>query len=200
VLKATLATDAVIGSAVSVRAQGSAYVLLHHVMGQAGGREGAWAYVRGGMGSISQALAREAASRGVTMVTGVGVSKIRCGEGSSNSTREGWDPAVSPGKVEGVELDNGEFIACDTVVSNATPYHTIMELMASDVDTQALHCPPPTAMKVEAPVAKTNVSASLGMSAPKSSKFVHNLKFIKLVVTFTYNTGSLSYISYASVS
>ena len=124
------------------------------------------------------------------MVTGVGVSKIRCGEGSSNSTREGWDPAVSPGKVEGVELDNGEFIPCDTVVSNATPFHTIMELMASDVDTQALHGPPPTAMKVETPVTKTNVSVSLGMTAPKSCKFAHNLKFTTLMIP-KHNMGSL---------
>lgn len=55
-LRATLATDAVIGSAGSISAPGSAYILLHHVMGDAGGAPGVWGYVEGGMGGIADAL------------------------------------------------------------------------------------------------------------------------------------------------
>lgn len=51
ILKATLATDAVIGALVSPQQTGSAYVLLHHVMGEAAGKKGVWAYVQGGMGA-----------------------------------------------------------------------------------------------------------------------------------------------------
>ena len=53
ILKATLATDAVIGALVSPNQTGSAYVLLHHVMGEAAGKKGVWAYVQGGMGAGS---------------------------------------------------------------------------------------------------------------------------------------------------
>ncbi len=58
VLRATLATDAIIGAFASISAPGTAYVLLHHVMGTAGGVRGVWGYVRGGMGSLSLAIAR----------------------------------------------------------------------------------------------------------------------------------------------
>ncbi len=56
VLRATLATDAIIGAFTSPSSQGSAYVLLHHVMGEAGGARGVWGYVRGGMGGLADAL------------------------------------------------------------------------------------------------------------------------------------------------
>ncbi|KAK3255004.1 hypothetical protein CYMTET_35801, partial [Cymbomonas tetramitiformis] len=60
ILKATLATDAVIGAMAAPSQAGSAYVLLHHVMGEAAGKKGVWAYVEGGMGSISNAIAQSA--------------------------------------------------------------------------------------------------------------------------------------------
>ncbi|XP_053928093.1 pyridine nucleotide-disulfide oxidoreductase domain-containing protein 2 isoform X3 [Cuculus canorus] len=63
-LKATLATDAVIGAMASPHTPGSGYVLLHHVMGELEGHRGAWGYVAGGMGALSQAIARSAAARG----------------------------------------------------------------------------------------------------------------------------------------
>ena len=58
VLKATLATDAIIGAFAPISAPGSAYVLLHHVMGEAGGARGVWGYVQGGMGGLATALER----------------------------------------------------------------------------------------------------------------------------------------------
>ena len=56
-LKATLATDAIIGAMASPSMPGTGYVLFHHVMGETDGRRGVWGYVRGGMGGLTQALA-----------------------------------------------------------------------------------------------------------------------------------------------
>ena len=56
VLRATLATDAIIGAFASISSPGTAYVLLHHVMGEAGGARGVWGYVEGGMGGLAHAL------------------------------------------------------------------------------------------------------------------------------------------------
>src|SRR5947208_11486438 len=63
-LKATLATDAIIGAFLSISSPGSAYVLLHHVMGEAGGARGVWGYVQGGMGGLAAALARACSDLG----------------------------------------------------------------------------------------------------------------------------------------
>ncbi|CAK4816440.1 unnamed protein product [Aphanomyces euteiches] len=54
VLKATLATDAIIGAKVSPSTPGSAYVLFHHIMGEVDGIKGMWGHVRGGMGGVTQ--------------------------------------------------------------------------------------------------------------------------------------------------
>ena len=59
-LKATLATDAVIGAMASPSTPGTAYVLFHHVMGETNGKRGVWGYVQGGMGGITQSLAAAA--------------------------------------------------------------------------------------------------------------------------------------------
>ncbi|MCA9094264.1 MAG: NAD(P)/FAD-dependent oxidoreductase [Planctomycetaceae bacterium] len=65
VLIGTLATDAIIGTFQPISAPGTAYVLLHHVMGEAGGARGVWGYVQGGMGKLSEAIASSARARGV---------------------------------------------------------------------------------------------------------------------------------------
>ena len=67
VLKATLATDAIIGAFTSINSPGSAYVLLHHVMGEAGGARGVWGYVQGGMGGLSTALEGACTDLGVVV-------------------------------------------------------------------------------------------------------------------------------------
>ncbi|KAH9663184.1 Amino oxidase domain-containing protein [Citrus sinensis] len=69
VLKATLATDAVIGTMSSVHTPGSGYVLLHHVMGETDGNPGIWSYVEGGMGSVSMAIGSAAREAGAHIVT-----------------------------------------------------------------------------------------------------------------------------------
>eukprot|EP00397_Hematodinium_sp_SG-2012_P020184 GEMP01020781.1.p1 GENE.GEMP01020781.1~~GEMP01020781.1.p1 ORF type:complete len:433 (+),score=91.02 GEMP01020781.1:406-1704(+) len=113
ILKTTLATDAVIGSQISAKHVGSAYILLHHVMGETLGREGVWAYVRGGMGGITTALRRSAEHRGCEVHTNVPVERI-LPKGPSGA---------------GVRLADGTELRANVVVSNCNPYHTFVELM-----------------------------------------------------------------------
>merc|ERR1719198_1715921 len=93
VLKATLCTDAVVGGA-NPNEAGSAYVLLHHVMGECMGKKGVWAYARGGMGSISQAIAGAARDHGAELVTDASVKRM----------------LHSNGKVTGVEMEDGSVL------------------------------------------------------------------------------------------
>ncbi|WP_293394972.1 NAD(P)/FAD-dependent oxidoreductase [Nevskia sp.] len=113
VLKATLATDAVIGAQQPISAPGTGYVLLHHVMGTAGGARGVWGYVEGGMGAVTQAMAAAARERGV---------EIRC-------NAEVAEILVEGGQARGVRLADGELIRAKTVVSNATPEMTFRKLL-----------------------------------------------------------------------
>ncbi|MEZ6106407.1 MAG: NAD(P)/FAD-dependent oxidoreductase [Pirellulaceae bacterium] len=92
VLKATLATDAIIGAFASISTPGTAYVLMHHVMGEAGGARGVWGYVRGGMGGLAQALAAACRDLGVEIRTEAAVKQI----------------SVDERGVQGVELESGE--------------------------------------------------------------------------------------------
>ncbi|KAL8123789.1 uncharacterized protein LOC141717824 [Apium graveolens] len=118
VLKATLATDAVIGTVSSVHASGSGYVLLHHMMGETDGDKGIWSYVEGGMGSISRAISNAASEAGATIVTNAEVSKLT----TENS-----------GAVNGVLLSDGTQVRSSVVLSNATPYKTFMELVPKSI-------------------------------------------------------------------
>ncbi|XP_021714517.1 pyridine nucleotide-disulfide oxidoreductase domain-containing protein 2-like [Chenopodium quinoa] len=117
VLKATLATDAVIGSMASVNTPGSGYVLLHHVMGETDGGRGVWSYVEGGMGSVSLAISHAAKEAGAHIVTSTEVSQLIIGDS---------------GAAEGVLLADGTEIHSSAVLSNATPYRTFVELMPDD--------------------------------------------------------------------
>jgi phytoene dehydrogenase-like protein len=103
VLKATLATDAIIGTFQPISAPGTGYVLLHHVMGTAGGARGVWGYVEGGMGALTQAMAKSAQAAGVEIRTNAAVAEV----------------LVSGERATGVRLENGETIAARAVASNA---------------------------------------------------------------------------------
>lgn len=119
VLKATLATDGVIGACGSASTPGTAYTLLHHVMGAAAGRRGLWGFVRGGMGGVSEALASAARAAGAEIRTSAGVSRI----------------LARGGRVYGVALEDGTEIRCRTVFSNADPKRTFLRLVApGDLD------------------------------------------------------------------
>jgi phytoene dehydrogenase-like protein len=75
-LRATLATDAIIGAFAPPSALGTAYVLLHHVMGEAGGARGVWGYVRGGMGGLAEALEQACLRYNVTIYKELAVARI----------------------------------------------------------------------------------------------------------------------------
>ena len=114
-LKATLATDAVIGTLASPSMPGTAYVLLHHIMGEANGRRGVWGYVRGGMGALTPALANAARALSVT---------IRC-------EAEVASILVKDGAVTGVALTTGEDVHAPIVASNADAHVTFTRLLDS---------------------------------------------------------------------
>lgn len=119
VLKATLATDAVIGTTASVHTPSSGYVLLHHVMGETNGDRGIWSYVEGGMGSVSLAISSAAREAGAHIVTNAEVAQLMVDE--------------DQGTVYGVRLADGTEVHSSVVLSNATPYRTFMELMPQNV-------------------------------------------------------------------
>lgn len=119
VLKATLATDGVIGACGSAATPGTAYTLLHHVMGAAAGRRGLWGFVRGGMGGVSQALASSARAAGVEIRTNAGVARI----------------LAQGGRAKGVVLEDGTELQARAVFSNADPKRTFLKLLpASELD------------------------------------------------------------------
>jgi phytoene dehydrogenase-like protein len=89
-VKAHLAGSGIIGTALGVYSPGTAYVLLHHYMGDVDGSIGSWGFARGGMGSIAKALAGSFQSFGGEIMVDAGVDKI----------------LVTNGKVKGVVLDN----------------------------------------------------------------------------------------------
>jgi phytoene dehydrogenase-like protein len=121
ILKATLATDAVVGAMIAPSSQQSAYVLLHHVM------SGPWCNVRGGMGALSRALARSAEESGAEIRVNSPVRRILL------------QPSVSGLKdsqaVRGVELCDGSVIECSTVLSASSPHTTFISLLADHPET-----------------------------------------------------------------
>ncbi len=112
-VKVTLATDGVIGTNGGPRTPGTAYVLLHHVMGKVNGHRGLWGFVRGGMGGVAAALASAAQAAGATIRTEAPVARV----------------LVTQGRAGGVVLGNGEEIRSRIVVSGADPKRTFLHLV-----------------------------------------------------------------------
>jgi phytoene dehydrogenase-like protein len=113
VLKATLATDAIIGAFLSISSPGSAYVLLHHVMGEAGGARGVWGYVRGGMGALATALAGACHDLGVEIRRESPVRAI----------------LTDRGRATGVRLEDGSQIDAKFVASSVDAHLTFEKLL-----------------------------------------------------------------------
>ncbi len=86
-VKALFGFDAIVGHFASPNEPGSAYVLLHHVFGEAAGIPGAWGHAVGGMGAITQAMQRACAAQGVEIVTDCPVEKIICDNGKISEVR-----------------------------------------------------------------------------------------------------------------
>ncbi len=104
-IKAAFGFDAVVGNYASPYTPGSAYVLLHHVFGEVNGKKGAWGHAIGGMGAITQAMARACAAKGVTVRTDAPVREV----------------TIDKGRAVGVVTETGEILRARIVVSNLHP-------------------------------------------------------------------------------
>jgi len=123
VVKASLAGSGIIGTALGPYSPGSAYVLLHHYMGEVDGNIGTWGLARGGMGAVSRAIADAFRAAGGELRTGAEVTDI----------------VVRDGRVRGVALADGEEIPAHRVVSNLDVKRTFLALMeADDLDEEFL--------------------------------------------------------------
>jgi phytoene dehydrogenase-like protein len=116
-IKAAFGFDSIVGNYASPYTPGSAYVLLHHVFGEVNGKKGAWGHAIGGMGAITQAMARSAEARGVEIRTGCGVREV----------------LLDKSRAVGVVTSKGERLDARTVVSNLNPrllYTTLVDTAA----------------------------------------------------------------------
>jgi phytoene dehydrogenase-like protein len=112
-LLAPMSCSGIIGTFLGVRSPGTAYVLLHHYMGEIDGAFRSWGFSKGGTGGVSQAIANAALAQGAEIRTGAPVSHI----------------VVKGQRARGVVLEDGEEIDADAVVSNADPRRTFITLV-----------------------------------------------------------------------
>jgi phytoene dehydrogenase-like protein len=112
-LAAAIANDGVVGTFAGPRDPGTGYVLAHHYAGRAMGIQGAWGYVRGGMGSISAAIASAARAHGAHIRTSAEVASV----------------LVRDGRAAGVVLADGSELEADAVLSGADPLTTFGRLV-----------------------------------------------------------------------
>ncbi len=114
-IMAVLAYYASIGTFAGPKTPGSAYVIMHHIMGEHEGA-GGWGFVKGGMGSITQALATNARLLGVDIVTGAEIAEIR----------------VSGGRATSVVTSNGETYSARIIASNASAKNLYLDMLAPE--------------------------------------------------------------------
>jgi phytoene dehydrogenase-like protein len=112
-LMATLSASGIIGTFLGPRSPGSAYVLLHHYMGEIDGQFRAWGFQKGGTGGLSEAIASSARSFGAEIRTSARVSRVQ----------------VKNGRATGVVLDNGDEFTAQVVASSLDPRLTFLELV-----------------------------------------------------------------------
>ena len=113
VIKAAFSGSGIIGTALGVHSPGTAYVLLHHYMGDVDGNVGSWGFARGGMGAVANSIAGAFQSYGGEIRSDAGVDKI----------------IVKNGKATGVALENGEEINAKLVVSSMDVKRTFLKCM-----------------------------------------------------------------------
>jgi phytoene dehydrogenase-like protein len=114
-VKGALSPGGVIGAWAGPRSPGTAYVLLHHRIGEAGGQRGGWGLVKGGMGGLSEILASAARAEGAEVRTEARVSQV----------------LVTGGRARGVVLDDGTELRSDNVISAIHPRTTLLDLVGS---------------------------------------------------------------------
>jgi phytoene dehydrogenase-like protein len=112
-IKALYGFDGIVGHYASPYTPGSAYVLLHHCFGEVNGKKGAWGHAMGGMGAITQAMARSAAARGADIRVGCAVREV----------------IVERGRAIGVVTEGGETLRAAAVVSNLNPKLLYLQLI-----------------------------------------------------------------------
>src|SRR6202011_5532462 len=116
VLKATMSASGLIGTVLGARSPGTAYVLLHHYMGEIDGAFRAWGFARGGTGAISNAISDAAREAGVEIRTQSGITNI----------------IVKGGKAKGVVLATGDEIYADVVSSSVDPRLTFTRFIEAE--------------------------------------------------------------------
>jgi phytoene dehydrogenase-like protein len=116
-VKGALATQAIIGAWCGPMTPGSAYVLMHHWIGEVDGHAGAWGWVKGGMGGISQAMARAAETAGAEIRTSAEVDRIAIN---------------ASGRAVGVALVDGSLVRAQRIVSCAHPVTTYLSLVGEE--------------------------------------------------------------------
>jgi phytoene dehydrogenase-like protein len=121
-IKAVLGFDAVVGNLASPYTPGSAYVLLHHVFGEANGRRGVWGHAIGGMGAITQAMARAAGEHGVRIDVRSPVREV----------------IVERGRAAGVVLEDGTPIRAGAVIANVDPQRLFQILLPPETVPRAV--------------------------------------------------------------
>ena len=104
-IKALIGFDSIVGNFQSPYAPGTAYVLLHHLLGEVNGKKGTWGHAIGGMGAITQAMASACAGLGVEIRTATAVNEV----------------LIDRGRATGVSTERGDRIAARAVVSNLNP-------------------------------------------------------------------------------
>ncbi len=115
-LKAVLCVGGVIGTNAGPRTPGTTYVKYHHILGQIGGHQGAWGYVRGGMGAVSQAIASSAREAGAEILTDAEVAEIE----------------IRDGAARGVHLIDGRHFGADVILSGADPHRTYLGMVGEE--------------------------------------------------------------------
>ena len=124
VIKAHMAGSGIIGTALGVYSPGTAYVLLHHYMGDVDGSVGSWGFARGGMGAVADALHKSLQSFGGEVICDADVDQV----------------IVRGGRATGVALADGTEYHADIVVSNLDPKRTFLECFdASDLPAEVVH-------------------------------------------------------------
>jgi phytoene dehydrogenase-like protein len=116
-IKAVYGFDGIVGNYASPYTPGSAYVLLHHVFGEVNGKKGAWGHAVGGMGAITQAMARAAAARGADIRVSAPVREV----------------LVENGRAVGAVTENGEAFRAAAVISNLNPKLLYLKLLDAAV-------------------------------------------------------------------
>jgi phytoene dehydrogenase-like protein len=112
-VKGALGTQTILGAWCGPMSPGSAYVLLHHWIGEVDGRPGAWGWVHGGMGAVSNCLAASARSAGATLRESSPVRRV----------------VIDGDRATGVELEDGTTLNAKQVISNAHPITTYLDLI-----------------------------------------------------------------------